>query len=160
MAASRQISKVSYRHDAIIDWLLENPNEKTKERLARELNVTRTWLSIVMNSDAFKRRYEERRREYNEQFGASVIHKLHRVSVKALDALARAVDEDECSPRELCEVSRVSLQSLGYGTNRAREPVVQYNETNIAIVDKDVLAKARDSMKRVIDVPKLPAESG
>jgi hypothetical protein len=56
------LAKIRYSHDGIIDEILLNP-QITQRELAKMVGFTEGWLSICINSDAFKERLAERKGE-------------------------------------------------------------------------------------------------
>ena len=159
--AATQIKRVSFRHDAIIDWLLGNPGVKTMEPLCAHINVSRSWLSIVMNSDAFKTEYDRRRKEYNQDLAGKVQRKLYDVTLDALDRVAEALDDEEVDPRFALDAVDKATNRLGFGPSKGNAPIVEITQNTVHLVDKSLLQSARDSMKKVIDVePQLVLEEG
>jgi hypothetical protein len=158
--AATQIKRCSHRHDAIIDWLLANPDVKDMGALCMHINVSRSWISVVMNSDAFRVEYEKRRSEYNGELAETVQRKLFDVTIKALDEVSDALDEGEVDPRFALDVADKATHKLGFGPSKGNGAHVEVHNT-VAVVDKSLLQSARDSMKRVIDVkPQLVLEEG
>lgn len=51
-----EIKRLSPRHDAIMEWLIANP-ELPKAECARVFGVTQAWLSTIIHSDAFQSKY-------------------------------------------------------------------------------------------------------
>lgn len=56
--AKPTIDKLNFSHVAIARWLLENPNKNLGE-CATHFGYTRSWLSIIVNSDAFQAHYRD-----------------------------------------------------------------------------------------------------
>jgi len=157
MAESVQIKTVSWRHEAIIDWLLANPDVKNLQVLCNQMHVSRSWLSIVMNSDAFKEEYVRRRDEYNSLHAGAVQAKLYKASIKALDKLIVALDDEELDPRLALDTVDKTTNRLGFGPQKGNAPVVEVTQnTHMHIVDKDLLQSAREKMRQVIDVEPTP----
>lgn len=157
--AATQIQRVSHRHDAIIDFLLGNPEVKDLHVLCEMLNVSRSWLSIVMRSDAFRTEYERRRGEYNQDLAQKVQRKLYDVTLLGLSKVADALEEsDELDPRFALDVVDKATNRLGLGPTKGTTPVVEFTQ-NVQVVDKDLLQSARDSMK-VINGTTIDSEKG
>lgn len=150
--AATQIQSVNHRHEAIIDWLMAHPEVKNLQVLCDQLNVSRSWLSIVMNSDAFRTEYQRRRDEYNKLYADEVQSKLFEASAKALDRLIDALDDDDIDPRFALDAVDKCTNRLGFGPSKGNAPAVQINAAGVAVVDKDLLAQARQKMRQVIDV--------
>jgi len=81
------IASVRYTHDAIIDDILENPAVSQCE-LARRFGYSQTWMSIIINSDAFKERLADRKGQLlDPEIIASVNERREAVAKLALDKL-------------------------------------------------------------------------
>jgi len=155
--SATQIKKVSHRHEAIIDWLLGNPDVKNLQLLCDQIGVSRSWLSIVMNSDAFRAEYVKRRDEYNQLYAGAVQRKLYDVSLAALDRVAEALQEEEVDPRFALDAVDKTTNRLGFGPSKGNAPVVQLTQNNIHMVDKGLLENARQAMKKVVTLESVPA---
>ena len=155
--AATQIKRVSHRHEAIIDWLLSNPGVKNLSVLCKELNVSRSWLSIVMRSDAFRAEYEKRRGEYNQDLAGKVQRKLYDASLLALDKIIDSLEnDDDIDPRFALDTVDRTTNRLGFGATKGNAPAVVVNQQNVQLVDKDLLQSARAKMRGVIDVEPTP----
>ena len=148
--AAQQIQRVNHRHEAIIDFLLASPGEKNLQVLCDALNVSRSWLSIVMRSDAFRAEYERRRSEYNQELAETVQAKMYAVASKALDVVLESLDDDELDPRFALDAVDKTTNRLGFGAKPGNSPIVEMNVTSVNVVDKIVLAEARQAMKTVV----------
>jgi len=154
--AATQIQRVSHRHEAIIDWLLVNPDIKNLDALCRQLHVSRSWLSIVMNSDAFRAEYVRRRDEYNQHHATAVQVKLYEAASLALDKVKEALEDDELDPRFALDAVDKTTNRLGFGPQKGNAPVVEVNNVHVHPVDKSLLEGARAAMRKVIDVQPEP----
>lgn len=86
------LAKVRYTHDAIIDMIVANPSVSQGE-LARHFGFTEAWMSIIVNSDAFKFRLEERKAELIDPIiKASIEERLNALAKVALDKLMDRVE--------------------------------------------------------------------
>ncbi len=154
---SIQIKKISHRHEAIMDWLLANPHEKNLAVLCDQLNVSRSWLSTVMNTNAFKAKFEERRREYNRMVGQDVISKQLKVLDRALDHtldyLEQDPEEQAIDPEFAFNIADKMSKNLGFSPSRGGAPMIE--ETRERVVEEhDVhagtLRVARERMRRTL----------
>lgn len=96
-AARYDLSKIRYSHADCIDRILTSPSIKQKD-LAQIYGVTETWMSIVINCDAFKAALAERKAELidpvlaatlNERFGALAARSVEVL----LEKLAKPADQ-------------------------------------------------------------------
>lgn len=151
-------------YDAIIDWRLANPGRPEYE-CAHAFGVSANYLSLIVNSDMFKARWEQRRRDHSEQLGASVQQKL----LGTLDASLDLIQEHLRSKRtaipfqQLTDFSNKTLERLGYGAPKG--PGVVINNTQSAapavVVSAVDLAEARALLRRsgeaqALGVPSIP----
>lgn len=146
MAASAQISNINHRHVGISDWLLVNP-DRTLTDCARELGFTITWVSVIVNSDAFKHFHAERQQQYYDERIAPLRDKLVGVTTRAVERLGEAVEESRDANFLLAAADK-TLGRLGYGAKAPTAetpsgPVMQqYN----FFADKETLQRAREKM--------------
>jgi hypothetical protein len=144
--SATQIAHVSHRHEAIIDFLLAMPGEKNLQTLCDRLHVSRSWLSIVMNSDAFRAEYERRRGEYNQQLANTVQIKMYHAAEEALDRVIEGLGADDVDPRFALDVLDKTTNRLGFGPSKGNAPLV---EVHMHAVDQALLANARQAMRSV-----------
>lgn len=86
------LGKVRYTHDAIIDEILLDPSISQNELSAR-FGFSIGWLSIVVNSSAFKERLAERKGELIDPIiRATIEEKAAAASNRALDRLIERLD--------------------------------------------------------------------
>lgn len=113
-----EIGKVRYTHDAVIDIILANPAVSQGD-LAREFGFTQAWMSIIINSDAFKARLAERKGELlDPKIKASMEARLEALGNRALDRLLERVESSvPLKPLEL-----VAMAKLGAGDRMNRPP--------------------------------------
>lgn len=144
MAESCQIKKVSHMHVAILDYMLANPMV-SKGQIAKQFNVTPTWLSIVINSHAFQDMLKARQEEF---FGAVVVplrEKMIGVVDQCMDRIAEKIEVMDSA--QALETADTLLHRLGYAPNtkvNGQQPpgggMVQQNNY---YVGSDVLNNAR-----------------
>lgn len=128
---NRGIGQVSYKHDAIIDFILANP-AVTQNAIAREFDYSVGWVSQMIASDAFQVRLAERagdlvdpilRRDRDNMF-KSLIDRSFEILQEKLQAPA-AVVPDQLVLRTMEFASR----AIGYGAREAAV-VINHNQTN------------------------------
>lgn len=145
------ITHVSHRHDAIIDWLIMNPTRSLGE-CAKELEISRGWLSLVIRSDAFQARYEERRSEVVTPVMQTLYEKMQALAHESVERQHKLVSEGKADdPAILNKVIDTTLSKLGYGTQKggpgggAQTNFVQ-NNYYTQPVDRGRLEQARARM--------------
>lgn len=151
------IKEVRYRHESIVDLMIENPQMKQRE-LAARIGVTESWLSTIVHSDAFKEYYAARREEHIcaiteytvERDDRSLIDQTNEVAKLALQRIEDKLSAPTAANIELNALTNTAaktLNALGFGSapggDRGRG-----GDVNILVgsVDPEVLAKARQRM--------------
>jgi len=159
MAQSVQVAKVSHRHHAIIDWLLANPHIKNMNVLCNEMGYSRSWLSIVMNSDAFKLEFEQRRNELSSQLGEDVVRTNLEVALKANKKLGEYLDQDleDVDPRLVLDASNAVVERF-YGAKSQQVRATKETVREVHI-ENGQLSAARELIRETYEQPKnaLPA---
>ena len=106
-----EIAKVRYTHDAVIDEILSDPSISQGE-LAARFGYTQAWMSIIINSDAFKEKLAERRGVLiDPRVAASISDRLDAVARRSLEKLLDRLD----SPNALKPHELVAMAKLGVG---------------------------------------------
>lgn len=125
-----ELKKVSYSHDAMIDMIIANPAISGGE-LAKEFGYTQTWISIIVNSDAFKERLAERKGQLiDPQITATIESRLEGLARRSLDRLLERVESQvPLKPMEL-----VAMAKLGAG-NRADRPPAPPASNHLYVVN-------------------------
>lgn len=164
------IKNIRQKHEAIIDYMIANPDAK-QGKIAQEFGFTQSWLSIVMNSDAFKSRLAEKNEEVFREIVIPLREKLEGVAHRAVEKLGEKVNDSQ-DAKFLLEAADKTLHRLGYAPNKGPDPgqsntTIQQN--NFYTVDSEALKAARDKMDGIRevsgevvedDVIELPAPEG
>jgi hypothetical protein len=131
------IKRVSVKHEAILHFLLANPNIKMGQ-VAEHFQVSRPWLSLIIHSDAFQRKLRERQDVHFHSSILPMMERMHLVTEKAIDRMLDLVPM-ESDLGKLNQVVDKALNRFGYGTSSS--PAAQVNvQVN---VDAQALARAR-----------------
>ena len=137
-------------YDGIIDDILANPGTSIKDTAAR-LGRSPNTISVIMNSDLFKARWEQRRAQFNMALDLHLSQKLAAVAEKALEHTIKALDtKRENVPLPILkDLALGSLDRLGYGP-KAHQPVaaVQVN-VNSGAASPEALESARAKMREL-----------
>lgn len=154
MAASVQLLSMRPRHEAIIDWLIANPGAPNLNPLCGLMNISRSWLSIVMTSDVFKEAYTLRRQAHSNELSKQLIEKQLKVTLKALGKVDKFLDDDdEVDLRSALDVADKTAKTLGFHPSPGMGPLVEETrERTLRTVDAGVLHEARETIKRVTHV--------
>lgn len=127
-----EILKTNYTHDALIDAILANP-EMTQRQFAGIFGYSETWLSIVMNSDAFKEKLVERREEVVDPIlKATIQDRLNAVANKSLDNILQSMHDKPADMKTATKALELTTRALGFGAKTA--PTVQLTIQPVAVV--------------------------
>ena len=112
-AAKPTIRKIRYTHDAVIDEIIATP-EISQGELALKFGFTQSWMSIVINSDAFQERLAERKAQLvDPRLIASIEDRLGAVAQRSLDKLIEKLDGPGQNGIKVMEL--VAIAKLGVG---------------------------------------------
>lgn len=124
-SAALAIGRVKYTHDAMIDLIIAQPAISQGE-LAKHFGYTQSWVSRIMNSDAFLARLAQRKADIvDPQLVLSVDEKLRAVASRSLDKVLEKLEAAPSFDQALAAVNVVS-RALGYGA-RERNLNLQAN---------------------------------
>lgn len=117
--------RVRWNHDLVIDQMLADPT-LTQTAIARQFGVSNTWVSILVNSDAFKERLRERKAELIDPvLRATLEEKLNGIANTALNRLADRLDNPAA---EMKNMDLVAIAKLGVGDrNLTKDKAAQTN---------------------------------
>lgn len=138
-----QVLRLSNKHQAILEYMVANPNEKLRD-VAAVFDVTQPWLSTIVHSDAFQEALRKKRDEVFHPAALSLQEKLTGMAHLVLDKLADEIDNDKVSAPVLLETSNSVLDRLGYGTKSAGAGAS--SQTNVFFgVPANVVSEARET---------------
>lgn len=142
MAASPP-DNLRYRHQAIADEMLANPMAN-QNQIAEKLGYTPSWISTVINSDAFQAYYRERRAEWDSELASKAHTRALEVGLKALDKTEDALEAGEIDP---VTVFDKALQRAGMAPSKGSDTQnnTQINN-NYYTATSDELRQARERM--------------
>lgn len=125
IAIKPSVQKVRYTHDAMIDLIVANPSVSQNE-LAQFFGYSATWVSIIVNSDAFKERLSERKTELvDPKIIAGIEARLEGLAQRSLDML---IDRLDRPGNGIKTMELVAIAKLGVGDkNLSKSNVVQNN---------------------------------
>ncbi len=159
--AEVQIQSLSHRHREIADFLLTNPQVKNLQVLCNKMNISRSWLSIVMQSDVFKEYWHKRRAEYEKDMHQRLLLRQLDVTLKALDKLDDIIASDEVDDRLVFDIANKTAQNLGFAPSRGPRVSVTEERTQelTRTVDAGTLAQARETIRLITRTEHAPPES-
>lgn len=147
-----QIKGLKEKHNYMIDWMLSNPGTFFGV-LADKINVSRSWLSIVMHSDVFVEEYTRRRLEHGKELSRQLIEKQLKVALKAYDKLDLILEADDVDDRIVLDTADKTAKLLGFGASTGMAPQLLTDETVIERelireVAPGVIERAREKLRR------------
>lgn len=115
-----QIKKVRYTHEAMIDTILAEP-AISQNALADRFDLSVSWISHVIASDAFQARLSERKEELIDPVLRATIEERFRMLVKkSLDVLLEKLAKPNPPDNLALRAAELGARSLGLG--RAPDP--------------------------------------
>ncbi len=120
----RNLTKIRYSHDAMIDLIISNPWMHQNE-LAAYFGYSASWISVVMNTDMFKARLAERRDEViDPTVKATLEERFKSVIARSLQVLQEKLSKDASAvPDNLAlRAAELGAKALGMGGNAPPAP--------------------------------------
>lgn len=151
------LQKVGHKHEAIMNWLLENPEAKLME-CAAHFGVTQNWLSIVIHSDAFQDAFAEHREAYYAGIADGLAEKLNGLAHLCIEKLADKVEDVE-DPAFLLNAADKILGRMGYGASgKAEVKVTAGDGTTVQVVSASALNQAEEARKKLQKLKDIEGE--
>lgn len=155
------LKKLRYTHDAMLDMILAEPGI-SQGQLAAMFGYTETWVSLVLNSDAFQARLAERKEELIDPvIRQAVEERLRAVANTSMEVIMNNLAANP-TPEVALKAMEISTRALGYG---AKVPAnsntnVQVNVAQVAVVPQKVTSSQEWAQlyspgraPQVVDVP-------
>lgn len=145
---NRSRERLAFWYDSIIDWMLANPGGSLT-KCAADLKRGDSTVRMVVNSDLFRARYEQRKRQQTEFLAEKVTLRSASIAMKALEVLENRLDQtpEKLSSGLVADIANSTLLRLGYGlpTQASAAPAQQVQVS----VSVDVLKEAQQKMRTV-----------
>ena len=117
------LSGVSYTHDAMIDVLIARPMA-TQREISRHFGYTESWISQVMASDSFKKRFAERRDALVDPMIAKSLENLFEgVGLLSLSIVSEKLEATRDAELAV-KVLPIAAKALGMGV-KDNQPLIQ-----------------------------------
>lgn len=148
--SATQLQKLSHKHEAILDWLLANP-EADYGDCAQFFGISVSWMSIVVRSDLFQAELRRRRAAMEELQHHRTADRLHGILNKSLDATERALDSGTADGKFVTSTTELALKALGMIDTKQAPPASVTKNTLVlgAAVDPQTLLEAQQLLLRV-----------
>ena len=158
MAESNQVVSLSHTHEAVMNWMLLNPDRSLRE-CADHFGYTQSWLSTLIHSDIFQARLAERQEGIRVRIADSIPQKMRMAADIGVEKLATALEKSE-DPDFILDATDKLLHRLGYAPSRsAGTPIAQVApggvQNNFFVSAGDITA-AHAAGLALIDQPKSP----
>ena len=132
------LQRVRYSHEAMADMLIADPTI-TQNSIAAYFGRTPTWISIVINSDAFQAFYSARKAELiDPELVATVRERLQALTVRSLQVLQEKMmrPADQIPDNLALKAAELGAKGLGLGGNAPPPPPPNPAEYLPAIVER------------------------
>jgi hypothetical protein len=136
-------------YDGIIDDILAHPGTSLTET-AHRLGRAPDTVQCIARSDMFRARWAQRRQQFEDALRDRLVAKITRTAELALDSTIEVLEKkrDTIPLPMLTEITKSTLDRLGYGPSRSESPSVQVSVNN-NVVSAEALAAAREKLKLV-----------
>lgn len=122
------IQKLRYSHAAMIEMICADPGIKQNE-LAQRFGKTASWISIIINSDAFQVKLHERMGETWGELTVSVQDQLKGMMVRSMEILREKLDKHSSVIPDQLALRTLELTSRAAGYGARDTTVVNVNVT-------------------------------
>jgi hypothetical protein len=145
-----EIQKIRYTHDACIDMILAQP-EVSQNELAERFGFSPSWVSIVVNSDAFQARLGERRKELVDPVIAMALEERMRgLASRSIEVLMEMMQDSGSAKAGATAIKALPIATAALGLNATRETRAP---TNLYIVQAPARAKTSEEWSgRVLEM--------
>ena len=108
-----QLKRLTHRHLSIMDYMLANPR-LTLGELALYFGVTPAWLSTVRNSDLFRARMHERRRDMEQEAAMGINTRMVDMANSWITELEEALKDEEIDVCIKLDTTKMALEAIGF----------------------------------------------
>lgn len=156
------IQKVSFTHEALALWLIENPHQ-TNKAAALYFGYTASYISAIIHSDAFKEFYQQKFKEHHVIVGLDIRGKLGMATDLAIEGLTRQLEKTE-DKAFLLDATDKLLNRMGYAPSSQRVVgsvnIDNSTKNTTVVVSRDQLAEARALLLGQGKPKEIPQETG
>ena len=126
--AKKELMRIGYTHDAMIDAMIAKPTISNKE-LEAMFGYSQQWISRIRWSDAFQARLKDRRDELvNPELVMSIEERIKSIVGRSLDVLEEKLQGDVHDISDNVVLKALELGSKGLGIGGfSNAPQVQVN---------------------------------
>ena len=152
MAESNQVASLSHTHEAVMNWMLVNPDKSLRE-CADQFGYTQSWLSTLIHSDIFQAQLAARQEGIRARIADSIPQKMRQAADVGIEKLIGKLEQTE-DPEFILDATDKLLHRLGYAPQKvpSASPLGQGGTGNVQnnfFVTAGDLDRAREVMGRV-----------
>lgn len=140
-----ELQNISHVHEAIMNWMLVNPDKSLKQ-CAAEFGYTQAWLSTMIHSNLFQARLKEKQEQVFSGVATNINEKLVAGANMGMEKLVEHLEKSE-DPKFIKETTTMMLDKLGFGASlRVGAPApgnVSNVQNNFYMASPADLAQAR-----------------
>lgn len=125
---AQHIQKLRYSHEAMIEMIVAEPSVKQNE-LARRFGMTASWISTVLNSDAFQVKLHERMAEVWGEFSVPLQEQMKGLMARSMEILREKLDRHQSVIPDQLALRTFELTSRAAGYGARDTAIVQVNVT-------------------------------
>ena len=148
--------KMRWWYESLADYMISNPSA-TQNDIAAHFGRQPCTISTIVNTNAFKAYFRQRRDQHAETLDAGVRQKLFALADKSLDQMLATLEKkrDSVPLETLQRTSDMALKNLGYGAPSPSTTVnVNTAPTTVSVaVSLDDLTRAREALRRNQSAP-------
>jgi hypothetical protein len=153
--------KVSYTHDAVIDFIIAHP-EASQGKIAAHFGYTPAWMSIIINSDAFQARLRERKAEIiDPTLVATARDRFQAVLAKGQERLLEILESPSPPPNIVTKAIELGARGLdvgGFGRTQVNLPPAQPAGDHLVALAKRLVSLQRSvSIGEVYEAEVIPS---
>lgn len=112
-APRTELLNISHVHEAIMNWMIANPQRSLKE-CAAEFGYTQSWISTIIHSNLFQARLKEKQEQVFSGMATNINEKLVAGANMGLEKLVDHL-ETSADPKFIKETTTMMLDKLGFG---------------------------------------------
>jgi hypothetical protein len=117
-----RLQKVRYTHEAMIDFIIENPGV-SQDHLAAHFGFTPSWISNILASDSFQTAMARRKEEVVDPYlKASIEERFRALVIKSLDVLQAKLEAPVVSDQVALRAAELGAKALGIGGHAQAPP--------------------------------------
>lgn len=161
IAATR---KMRWWYEALADFMLANPSARQND-IAVHFKRSASTISVILNTDAFKAYYRQRRAEYQGDLTGTINTKLMNVVDLSLDVMLEKLEKkrDTLPLDQIQRVNDSALKALGYGQSGPAVVVQQNNNVHntttipvsVGLADLEAARTALRNAQQTVDAPPM-----